>query len=483
MMPAIVLMFVTLVPIWSRGASAWFSSPPRPAAQQQSDGGTTASKRGSSAQRQSFTSFSGRSQSSGPVAHLLDQVEAKGRVSQCWKTALDTLKEGCASLRADDGERSRLALSMAACDDEADGRRRTWPVCVNDDNVRDCIYRLDDSLYLVYVQYRLHADVLCLYIQEEAFQERTEVAVQALYSGSTAAAEALEALRVSSSELRSSVSEAAEQQTSNLAETRQIHAQLQDIRKGQAAAFEALESHAEKVVRSVYDASTNLQQLRKTLDESLEHSAAAFRSVAQEAEAFQSRTERHIAGLTNGLERVEAFLQTLLDGTMSVGEILRGGTLLVAIVLLTLPVRTNGARLPCVGLAITAYSTRPLLATILRDSISGGTFFVFLGAAEIALLTAYACAYQSPDQVLRQLLRKEVRSALDEVWGRQLEDVRQILNEVIMSSLVSLSEVDGGSLYREEVAILPNLDTEVHTPPKALTPQRAGRTRSRVRRT
>nr|CCC50447.1 conserved hypothetical protein, fragment [Trypanosoma vivax Y486] len=468
MMPAIVLMFVTLVPIWSRGASAWFSSPPRPAAQQQSDGGTTASKRGSSAQRQSFTSFSGRSQSSGPVARLLDQVEAKGRVSQCWKTALDTLKEGCASLRADDGERSRLALSMAACDDEADGRRRTWPVCVNDDNVRDCIYRLDDSLYLVYVQYRLHADVLCLYIQEEAFQERTEVAVQALYSGSTAAAEALEALRVSSSELRSSVSEAAEQQTSNLAETRQIHAQLQDIRKGQAAAFEALES----MLRKWCAPSMMPRQISST-----------FRSVAQEAEAFQSRTERHIAGLTNGLERVEAFLQTLLDGTMSVGEILRGGTLLVAIVLLTLPVRTNGARLPCVGLAITAYSTRPLLATILRDSISGGTFFVFLGTAEIALLTAYACAYQSPDQVLRQLLRKEVRSALDEVWGRQLEDVRQILNEVIMSSLVSLSEVDGGSLYQEEVAILPNLDTEVHTPPKALTPQRAGRTRSRVRRT
>nr|CCD14623.1 unnamed protein product [Trypanosoma congolense IL3000] len=365
------------------------------------------------------------------MTQLWMEAELKGRVSSCWKDALDTLKSGCASLRTDVSARSYLALKMAACDNEREGGRRIWPQCTNEENLRNCMRDLDDAQHLVYVQYKLHTDVLCLFIQEEAFQERTETAVHALRSGSAAAAEALFALRESSGELHSAVNKSAVLQTLNIAETKRLYEHLLDLQKGHAQAFESLQSSAQNMMASIRDTSLGLHKLHRAIDEGAARSVEALKSVAQEAEAFQTRTESHVNGMLHGLERVESFLQSFLDGTLGLSQVVRGVSVMGLIILITTPTRTNGARLPCLSLATVAYAVRPLLLTSAPHGMDATTLFTALFLAEFAVLIYYAYTYCTPEQALRRLLRTEVKYVVDEAWSHQLEDVRFAVNESV----------------------------------------------------
>ncbi|RNF15526.1 putative glucosamine-fructose-6-phosphate aminotransferase [Trypanosoma conorhini] len=442
----VVLLVSLLFPPSSCAAawSLWLTSPSRPAAATEADAAAAPAPGGSHRRVQLPPRFSSRQNADArhgqQAAQLLREWEEKGRISSCWKRAVEALKEDCGSLRSDDGARSRLAMAMAACDAAADGGRRAWPHCTSETGVRRCVDHLDDAQYLVYVQYRLHTDVLCLYIQEEAFQERTEMAVQALYAGAAAASEALAALQSSSSELQDSVQKAADQQASNLVATRHLHDQLRELRSDQTVAFESLQGSAERIVRSLADASLHLNELHLTLDESTAQAAAAVRDVAREATEFQRRTELHASSMLNVLGRIESFQRGLLESAIGLGEMVRAAALLVVLLLLTLPPRTAAARRPCVGVVALAYALRPFLLPAPRSVVGNNAFFAAVIFLAAVTLVFFACTYRSPEHALRALLRSELRHFMDDTRPAFLEDIRQLLGEGVAAALQRLDE-------------------------------------------
>ncbi|PWU88501.1 hypothetical protein C4B63_72g92 [Trypanosoma cruzi] len=423
------------------------------------------------------------------AAHLLNEMEKKGRISSCWKRAVDALKEGCSSLQSDDGARSRLALTMASCDGEADGGRRAWSYCAFDTDVRKCVDRLDDAQYLMYVQYRLHADVLCLYIQEEAFQERTEMAVQALYASALAASETLQALRSSSSELHSSVRKTVEQQASNLVETSKLNDQLRDLRSGQSLAFESLRSSTEGMARSLTDARLSLNELHMALYESTAQAAAAVREVAREATAFQKRTEDHANTMVRVLERIEVFQQGLLEKTIGLSEMIRAAVILVILLLLTIPTRTAAARRPCIGVVALAYALRPLFLPYPRSGLGNNFFFATVILISGIILVFFAYTHRSPEYTLRMMLRSELRHVVEYARPLFLESVRQVVIEGVTFVLHSLDYEEAAQprTPKETALLLASEEAraeETSTPPTVAKPQRRAthrRTLSRLR--
>ncbi|ESL05397.1 hypothetical protein TRSC58_06956 [Trypanosoma rangeli SC58] len=413
------------------------------------------------------------------AAHLLHEWEEKGRISSCWKRAVEALKEDCSSLRSDDGARSRLALAMAACDAAADGGRRTWPHCVPETRVRKCVDHLDDAQYLVYVQYRLHTDVLCLYIQEEAFQERTEMAVQALYAGAAAASETLKALQSSSSELHLSVQRAAEQQAFNLAETQNLNEQLRELRSGQTVAFESLGGSTERIVRSLADASLHLNELHMTLDESTAQAAAAVRDVAREATEFQKRIELHASTMLNVLERIEIFQRRLLEKTIGLNEMIRAAVLLVVLLLLTVPSRTAAARRPCMGVVTLAYVLRAFVLPVPRSVVGNNAFFATVIFLSGVIIIFFACAYRSPEYALQVLLRNEMHYAMTDARPFFLEDIRQALVEVLDATLQRLDKKDVRQRRPKDNSLFAVEEAETK---EAHTPEAAARVAAKVTR-
>ncbi|ORC85466.1 putative glucosamine-fructose-6-phosphate aminotransferase [Trypanosoma theileri] len=405
------------------------------------------------------------------VMQLLDELEAKSRVSTCWKNAIESLKEGCGSLRTDDGARSRLALRMASCDGESDGGHRSWPRCSidRDSDIRQCVQHLGDAQYLVYAQYRLHTDVLCLYIQEEVFQERTEAVVKTLYAGAAAASETLQSLRDSSDELLGSVEEATRQQKSNFIETQRLYGQLQELRDGQSKAFESLRESTERVMQSVTDAGLSLSRMHVALDEGAAHAAAAVKEITRETAAFQSRTEAYASNMLQVLERVEGFQQSLVEGTMGIGAMFHCAILLLILLLFTIPARTAAARLPCIAVVCVAYAIRPFLPRTLNYALgatggnsnnnnnnSNNIFFVFVTLVVGATLLFFAYTYRSPDQALRLVLRCEMRRVLEDTRGSMLEDVRQTVIEGVTEAMPRVGGFAGSHQQqrREESARL-----------------------------
>ncbi|KAF5220394.1 hypothetical protein ECC02_006578 [Trypanosoma cruzi] len=424
------------------------------------------------------------------AAHLLNELEKKGRISSCWKRAVDALKEGCSSLHSDDGARSRLALTMASCDGEADGGRRAWSYCAFDTDVRKCVDHLDDAQYLMYVQYRLHADVLCLYIQEEAFQERTEMAVQALYASALAASETLQALRSSSSELHSSVRKTVEQQASNLVETSKLNDQLRDLRSGQSLAFESLRSSTEGMARSLTDARLSLNELHMALYESTAQAAAAVREVAREATAFQKRTEDHANTMVRVLERIEVFQQGILEKTIGLSEMIRAAVILVILLLLTIPTRTAAARRPCIGVVALAYALRPLFLPYPRSGLGNNFFFATVILISGIILVFFAYTHRSPEYTLRMMLRSELRHVVEYARPLFLESVRQVVIEGVTFVLHPLEyekEAVQPRTPKETALLLASEEAraeETCTPPTVAKPQRKAthrRTPSRLR--
>lgn len=125
---------------------------------------------------------------------LWAKLEAKGEFSSCWKDALIALRMRCDPVdksetgRREESLRTRLSFLLAKCDAEEDGRSPQMFYCSDEwTDTRRCVQGLSESAYAIFVQYRLHADVLCAYLQEEIFQQRTEAAVAALHEETLAA--------------------------------------------------------------------------------------------------------------------------------------------------------------------------------------------------------------------------------------------------------------------------------------------------------
>lgn len=160
---------------------------------------------------------------------LWGKLEAKGEFSSCWKDALSALHMRCTPNEKNengipkDTLRTQLAFHLAKCDAEDDGRSPGMFGCSEVwEDVRRCVQSLTDPAYGIFVQYRLHADVLCAYLQEEVFQQRTEAAVAALHEETIAAVASTIRIEELENEMLTRIQESVRLQISS-------HGTLQDL--------------------------------------------------------------------------------------------------------------------------------------------------------------------------------------------------------------------------------------------------------------
>merc|ERR1719316_618020 len=113
----------------------------------------------------------------------------------CWDSAVAALESGCRSM--DDARRSRLAVMFTNCHLEKSGL--TTYTCTEAMSVEACPRPMVDSVnsiaYSAYTTFFTHAESMCFYLQSEAFQRATEVAVDALHASAAGTARQLDELQ------------------------------------------------------------------------------------------------------------------------------------------------------------------------------------------------------------------------------------------------------------------------------------------------
>jgi len=147
---------------------------------------------------------------------LLNLYQKKASSSECSKNAVAQLQTKCSSLGDDEELRSRLALSFTFCTLEADKKFEAKAIkqCLasGGGNIVKCVNELNDSLYQIYVQFRVQAESMCHHFQEGLFHERTANVVNALQLAGSTAAVHLGKLASASQVLQDGVSQVRAQQ-------------------------------------------------------------------------------------------------------------------------------------------------------------------------------------------------------------------------------------------------------------------------------
>jgi hypothetical protein len=161
----------------------------------------------------------------GLEGNLVLEIHRRARTSSCWKDAVAALESRCQSELLQEDQRSRMALRFTACQLHHDGKvswesARSPHRCASDAEIADCVGLLEDHIYPLYIQFRLHVDTLCFHAQEELFQERTETAVSALDRVSSAALARTKDLSKRSTELVQSLDDSRRAQGEILTQTR-----------------------------------------------------------------------------------------------------------------------------------------------------------------------------------------------------------------------------------------------------------------------
>lgn len=111
---------------------------------------------------------------------LLTEYRDRQSFSECWRQAVGSLDETCGKALANQRVRSRLALDFTNCQLSGDGKQSLTVDCPTSYDIQSCIGRMDEKIYPVYLQFRLHVDTLCFHVQQELFQRRAAASAAAL---------------------------------------------------------------------------------------------------------------------------------------------------------------------------------------------------------------------------------------------------------------------------------------------------------------
>lgn len=330
---------------------------------------------------------------------LWTALQAKGHFSPCWKEAVEALHARCGNsptggrngndngndsrggwksfgagvdfnphssfAARQEGVRSRLALLLARCDAEEDGRSGAMFQCKNaEKDTRKCIRALSESAYAIFVQYRLHADVLCAYLQEEVFQQRTEAAVSALHSETSAAVSSMLSLQELEMDMLRRARESMELHDASREAVNALHEQVKEVEQAQRDNFNVTQRSAAALLEVTRQTSEKLVQLHEALENRTE---AAMESILHLSHQTSSQYE-HIQDLSHHvlqeLNQMESSHYHLLSSALTLHRWLSVTMGVIVILLVTSPRRTAAARLP--GICFWMMAT---LAPYLLDSI------------------------------------------------------------------------------------------------------------------
>jgi hypothetical protein len=332
-------------------------------------------------------------------AALLSDLQRKSLVSACWKDAIVALRDGCAVISTVDDMRSRVALQFLHCQVQLDGKRSPnsgallSTSCPHGYDVKGCVQQLDDTMYPLYVQFRLHVDSLCFHAQEELFQERTEKAVFDLSHATDSATTKIQGILQQTDDVRDSLGSLQKHHDEAVTVARTIHKELSahtaaqsesmellsdrtvalvtGIRSAQAAAERVVEAHETGLAAIRADLGTvSAQQaaifeatwaaaasLRDLLGTSvleleghrllIENISASTTRIAHDANEQHLRVERANQAIFSVLEHVHGMQESLVGtvGAFSTGLHYFGA--LVSVMFVTAAPRTSSARSSC----------------------------------------------------------------------------------------------------------------------------------------
>lgn len=286
---------------------------------------------------------------------LWQELEAKGRLSPCWKRSLQLLRVKCAEVRNDDAMRSRLALFMATCDMESDGRVHpsfhcgtalTPPSELPGPAVRHCVQALSDAAYAAFLQYRLHADVLCAYLEEELYQQRTEAAVAAMHEEVEHSSRTLAALQLSGAQAMALLRDTQALQHEAHEAAASLRQQLGLLHSGQAEALRGLQQASNDILRTSSHTNSALGELHMRVQESAAEALASVQALGEASLRRFAEVEAQTRGVMRLVEQMEALHQLLARQRLSWQRVGAALGCLCGVLLATSPARTAPVRLP-----------------------------------------------------------------------------------------------------------------------------------------
>ncbi|GET85614.1 hypothetical protein, conserved [Leishmania tarentolae] len=377
--------------------------------------------------RISLRPFPGTEERGEQARMLWEEAEAKGRLSPCWKRSLQLLHAKCAEVRKEDTMRSRLALFMATCDADSDGRAHpsfhcgspaTQPSELSVHAVRQCVQGLSDSAYAAFLQYRLHADVLCAYLEEELYQQRTEAAVAAMALQMQRSSHMLTALQHSGAEVMALMKDSQTlQQESREAASSLLH-QLGLLHNGQATALQSLQQAASDILRTSSHTDAALGELHTRVQGAAAEALASIQALGQETFKKFAEVEEQTRGVVQLMQQMDALHQLLTQQRLPRHRMVWVLGCICAVLVLTCLPQTAAARLPATLLTVVGCVGVPLLRWW-----TGQARWLFLhGTAWESLCLSLAmgfvghCAYRcTPPNARRH--RSLVREEAIRAWG------------------------------------------------------------------
>jgi hypothetical protein len=356
---------------------------------------------------------------------LWQDIEAKGRLSPCWKRSLLLMHAKCTEVQKDDTMRSRLALFMATCDADSDGRvhpsfhcgtTASAPSQLPPDGVRMCVRGLSDTAYAAFLQYRLHADVLCAYLQEELYQERTEAAVAAMLQEMESSTAVLSGLQESGTEMMALVKDTQALQRHAQEATAALQQQLNVVREGHTAALQALRAASGDILRTSTRTDAVLVELHAHVQAAAEEALASVQALREQSVQQLAAMQEQTRGVVRLLAQVDHLQHLLTRPSFSWHRVLGVVGCVTAVLVATSVPRTTAARLPALAVTLIGTVGLPLLQwwtgreawLLLRTP----TWQSLCATWTVGLVCRAALRYVQPEAWQRRVIREEA----ERVW-------------------------------------------------------------------
>lgn len=360
---------------------------------------------------------------------LWQEVEARGRLSPCWKRSLLLLQAQCGDVQRDEATRSRLALFMATCDADNDGRVHPSFHCGSDsaampsESVRACVRSLSDTAYAAFVQYRLHADVLCAYLQEELYQERTEAAVAAMVQQVESSAAVLAALQDAGAEMFALTRDTQALQREAQTATVGLRQQLDHLHEGHSATLSALRTAADDILDTSTRTDATLGQLHAHVQAAAAEALASVEALSHQSLQQLAAMEEQTRGVVQLMEQVDRVQQLLSRRTVSWQRLLFALLCVAAVFIATSAPRTAAARLPAIIVTVLGVAGGPLVGRWAGQPTSGlaalllrtGLWHYAAATSVLCLVCGSAYRYVPPELWHRQVVREEARRLWNEL--------------------------------------------------------------------
>jgi hypothetical protein len=254
---------------------------------------------------------------------VLSEYRAHASFSACWKEAVETLERTCAESLTDEDTRSRMALAFTACQLRSDGKPELARDCPASYSLPACTGQLDDRVYMVYLQYRIHVDTLCFYVQQELFQARSASAVSRLQGAAQSAGAKIVAL-----------ARKADDSVAALAVLHRQQLEAVDAARNAVASIEALRGVEERLQETLREKVRPIEEIGQRLDGLATKQDALESGQEKAAKAAEDRAAQHMGVLSQiasgaktlrvGIDDAKAAVATLAKDQVAASKSLHG---------------------------------------------------------------------------------------------------------------------------------------------------------------